>query len=267
MGYGDTYSREPEELTKEEMSEKDSLVSCLCRREGYNREDLENIELESKIDVSYSRWFSGGSKDKIILTLGEDLEFPEPYSRDRILKSSKANHSCYAFVNRRNRNLRYAFTKVERDSRVKIKVKGETQRIRKGNLVVLKRDEKHLENLSVIEVNKYISEVARQSNNSLEYIGSFLKQSKEALVFNPTSGRIFVVATNICSIGKNPNQLYQLEAEYYGQINGFSSIRKVDDELIKLVGGMLQGLPKGYSGKSSELTKFDWLVRNIQKSK
>ncbi|MCK5321176.1 hypothetical protein KAJ38_01235 [Candidatus Pacearchaeota archaeon] len=267
MGYGDTYSREPKELTKEEMSEKDSLVSCLCNDVGYNREGLENTELESKIDVSYSKWFIGRSKDRVILTLGEYLKFPEPYSRDRILESSKANHSCYAFVNGRNGNLRHAFTKIEREGRVKIKVKGETQRIRKGNIIVLKRDEKNLENLSAIEVNKYISEIGRQRDYPLEYIGSFLKQSKEAFVFNPTSGRIFVVATNICSIEKNPNQLCQLEAEYYGQINGFSSIRKVDGELIKLVGGMLRGLPRGYSGKSSELTKFDWLVRNIRKSK
>jgi len=266
MEYGSTYSREPERQTKEELSEKNSLVSYLCHEAGYKREGLENTELESKIDLSYSRWFKW-FKNGTILTLGEDLEFPEPYSKDKILESSKANHSCYAFVDRQKRNLRHAFTKIERGGKVKIKIKGEKQQIRKENIIILKRDEKHLKDLSGIEVTKYISEIARQSNLPLKYIGSFLKQSKEAFVFNPTSGRIFVVATNICYIEKNPNQLYQLEVEYYGQINGFCSLKSVDDELVKLVGGILQNLPRGYTGKTSELTKFDWLVQNMCKSK
>jgi len=261
MGYGTTYSREPKKLTKEENSEKNSLVSCLCNDAGYNRENLENIELEAKIDLSLQR---KSRKTGIILTLGEDLVFPEPYSRDKILKSSKANHSCYAFVDRNSGNLEFVFTKIERGSKIKIKLKEKTEHIRRSGIILLKRNEKHIEDLTRLEVNKYISEMARQSNLPLEYIGSFLKQSKETFVFNPTSGRIFVVATNICGIKANANQLYQLEAEYCGQINGFSSVKDVEDDLAELVGGMLGNLPKEYLGKNSTLTKFDWLVQNIK---
>jgi len=259
MGYGDTYSRKPRQSTKEEISEKNSLVSCLCNDAGYNREYLENIELEAKIDLSYS---SRSRKTGIILTFGEDLSFQEPYSRDKILPSSEARHSCYAFVDKKEKQLQYAFTKIESGERVKIKIKGKTQQINRGGIVLLRRAEKHLEDLSAIEVNKYIAKTARQSKLPLEYVGSFSKQSKEAFVFNPTSGRIFVVATNICGIQSNPNKLYQLEAEYYGQINGFSSTRGADEDLAELVKGMINNFPKGYSGNSSTLTKFDWLVRN-----
>ena len=97
----------------------------------------------------------------------------------------------------------------------------------------------------------------------MEYIGSFSKQSKESFVFNPTSGRIFVIATNICTIDKNPNKLYQLEVEYYGQINGFSSIRDVEGDLAELTKGILKNIPVGFIGKSTGLTKFDWLTQNV----
>ena len=261
MGYGDTYSREPSQATKGEVSEGNSLVSYLCNDVGYNREDLEDVELEAKIDLFC---FQESSEGKVVLTFGEDLDLPEPYSRDKILPSSEASHSCYAFVDRKRNQLIYAFTKIERSGKTKIKVKEKTQEINKDGIILLKRAEKHLEDLSAIEVNKYIVETARKSKFPLEYIGSFSKQSKEALVFNPTSGRVFVIATNICSIQSNPNQLYQLEAEYYGQINGFSSMKGVDDELVELIRGMINNFPEGYSGKFSILTKFDWLVGNVR---
>jgi len=258
VGYGNTYSRKAGQQTKEEISEKDSLVSCLCNNSGYNREDLENVELEAKINLSYP-----SRKTDILLTFGEDLGFPEPYSVDRILPNSEARHSCYAFIDRKNR-LQYAFTKIERDGKVKIKIKEKTKQIDKEGIILLRKAEKRLEDLSAMEVNKHIAKIARQSKLPLEYIGSFSKQSKEAFVFNPTSGRIFVVATNFCSIQSNPHYLFQLEVEYYGQINGFSSVRGVDEELARLVRGVVNNFPEGYSGNSSALTKFDWLVRNVR---
>jgi len=261
MGYGNTYSRQPKQLTKEEISEKNSLVTCLCSDAGYNREDLENIELESKIDISCLK---RTKKTGIVLTLGEDLDFSEPYSKDKILQSSKSNHSCYGFVDKKRNQLVYAFTKIEKDGKTKIKVKEKTQQIKKDKIILLKRIEKNLGDLNSIEVNKHIAKTARESKLPLEYVGSFSKQSKEVFVFNPASGRIFVIATNICNIQDNPNQLYQLETEYYGQINGFSSLRSLNEELAKLVESMINNLPKGYSGKSSALTKFNWLVNSVK---
>jgi hypothetical protein len=290
MGYGDTYTKTPTyQPTKEDISEKQSLVSVLCDEAGYNREDLEDIELEAKIDLDYF----AHRKRLNRLRLGEELEFPEPYSRDKILKVSKAIHSCYAFVKAQG-NFEHAFTKVQREQYKKIKVKKETEYIIKRGIVLLKRPEKNLENLSQIDINKYISEISKKSNSPIQYIGSFNKQSKEAFVFNPTSGRIFVIATNICNIEvkeKTPKTkeyfkrfeqiiydvlsqrkpareefsqsiLYQLEIEYYGQINGFSAIDDVEDELINLVKNTIESIPKNYKPRSSRLTKFEWLVSN-----
>lgn len=248
MGYGDTYSRES---TKEEKSQKNSLISCLCDEAGYNRENLEGIELESKIDL----------RDNIILTFGENLDFPEPYSRDKILKSSKAIHSCYAFV-RKNNSLKYAFTKVEKNKKTKIKLKENLEIYNLNDIILMKRDEKHLGDLSKLEVNKKIAEIARQNKFPLEYVGKFTKESKEAFVFNPTYGRIFVIATNICTMDNS--QLYQLEAEYYGQINGFTASKDIDYDLANLIDGVLKQIPKKYHAKTSKLTKFDWLVQNIK---
>lgn len=256
MGYGETYSRKP---TKEKKSQEDSLISCLCNEVGYNREDLENIELETKIDLSYS---ASQRKSGITLTFGEDLDFIEPYSRDKILESSKANHSCYAFVDKERNLLIPAFTKVEGGKNVKIKVKGKTQQIKNEGIILLKRDEKHFEDLTAIEINKYIAETARKNKLPLEYVGRFIKESKETFVFNPTSGRIFVIATNICTM-KN-SQLCQLEAEYYGQINGFNASKNVESDLVNVIKGILEKIPRKYHAKTSKLTKFDWLVQNIR---
>jgi hypothetical protein len=290
MGYGDTYTRTPTyQPTKEEISEKQSLVSVLCDEAGYNRENLEDIELEAKIDLDYF-----GHRTRLNrLRLGEELEFPEPYSRDKILKASKAIHSCYAFVKGPG-DFEQAFTKIQRQEYKKIKIKPSTEYIQKQGVVLLKRPEQNLENLSQIDINKYISEISKKSKSPLKYIGSFNKQSKEAFVFNPTSGRIFVIATNVCNLEtkeKTPkireyfkifqnimqdfkqrhkknrqefsqSTLYQLEIEYYGQINGFSALDSVENELSILVKNTIQSIPKNYKPRSSRLTKFEWLIAN-----
>ncbi len=292
--YGSTYRRAPTyQPTKEDISEKQSLVSVLCNEAGYNRENLEDIELEAKIDLDYF-----GHRTKLNrLRLGEELEFPEPYSRDKILKASKAVHSCYAFVKSPG-NFEQAFTKIQRQEYKKIKIKPSTEYIQKQGVILLKRPEQNLENLSQLDINKHISEVSKKSNSPLQYIGSFNKQSKEAFVFNPTSGRIFVIATNICNMknGKDKTPkirgylkrfqdmieniaykrqkqetrqefsqsiLYQLEMEYYGQVNGFSALDSVENELSILVKDTMGNIPKNYKPRSSKLTKFEWLIANI----
>jgi len=254
MSYGDTYQKEP---TKEEISQKNSLIAILCSKSGYNREDLENTELESKIDILSKKGLFGTIK----ITLGEELSFPVPYSKDKILEASKSIHKCYAFI---GDELTLAFTQVDKNNQTKIKVKDYPEYIENNGITLIKRVEKH-ENLSELEITKYISDKAISSNLPLEYIGSFSKESKEAFVFNPTSGRIFVVSTNICEINSNSNKLHQLEIEYYGQINGFSTSKKVYEDMAYLVGGILENLSKRYVCKNSTLTKFEWLVKNAKR--
>lgn len=258
MGYGSTYSSQPRKSTEEELSEQNSLISLLCNDAGYSREEFKDTELESKIDISCSKGTSP------VLTLGESLEFVEPYSRDKILVSSKSIHSCYAFTDK-NKGLLPAFTKVEKEGQIKIKIKEEMQQINKKGIILLRRDEKHLMNLNALEVNKEISQIARKSNLPLQYVGKFCKQDKEAFVFNPTSGRIFVVSTNLCDMELNQNTLYQLEIEYYGKINGFLTAGAVEEEMAELTRSVLKYLPKEYSGKNSTKTKFEWLVENLHK--
>jgi hypothetical protein len=262
--YGRTYEREPKKQQERKIKErvievpKEGLVSSLCNEAGYNREGLDNIELESKIDLEPCGLIR---KSKIRMTLGEELTFPEPYSLDNILEESKSTHYCYAFIS--GRKLVPAFTKVTKGERTKIKIKGKTERVERQGVILLKRTEKHLEELAPLDVNKEIAEIARKNQMPLKYVGDFLKRSKEAFVFNPTSGRVFVIATNLCG-AQNKNQLYQLEIEYYGQVNGFSSWEDVYEEMAGLTKAILKdGLPRlNYSGRNSTLSKFEWLVKN-----
>ena len=255
MGYGNNYTRDP---GVGELPHGINLVESLCKDAGYNREELEGIELESKINI-FPGWFK-----RMPLTFGERINLPEPYSRDDVLPVSDSVHSVYAFYDGSEERYFPAFTKVTARGKTKIKVKGDVEEIEQNEIILLKRSEKHLEDLSPLEVNRHIADIARENKFSLEYLGSFNKQSKEAFVFNPTSGRIFVVATNVCGIENCFGKLNQLEIEYYGQVNGFSSSSSVCDELSGLVSNILGNFPKRYSGKSSNLTKFDWLVNSLK---
>jgi len=262
--YGRTYVREPRKQQERKEREKvvevpeEGLVSSLCDEAGYNREGLDNIELEAKIDLEPCGLIR---KSKIRMTLGEELTFPKPYSLDNVLAESESIHYCYAFVS--GSKLVPAFTKVTKGERTKIKIKGETEQVERQGVIFLKRTEKHLEELSPLGVNKEIAEIARKSQMPLKYVGDFLKRSKEAFVFNPTSGRVFVISTNLCE-AQGKNRLYQLETEYYGQVNGFSSWEDVYEEMARLTKAILtNGLPRlNYSGRNSTLSKFEWLIKN-----
>ena len=153
--YGDTYEKIPikkQERREIEKVSKESLVSCLCNEAGYNRESLDNIELESKINLEPCGLIR---KSKIRMTLGEELIFPEPYSLDNVLEESESTHYCYAFIS--GRKLVPAFTKVTKGERTKIKIKGEAEQVERQGVILLKRTEKHLEELAPLDVNKEIA--------------------------------------------------------------------------------------------------------------
>ena len=47
---------------------------------------------------------------------------------------------------------------------------GSKKFINKKGVILLKKSEKHLEDLTSLEINKHISNIARESNQPLEYI-------------------------------------------------------------------------------------------------
>ncbi len=258
MTYGNTYPREP----KEEPPKPKSVIEALCNEAGYKRENLEGIELESKIDIEpRRRWFDLAKS--VPLSLGEKINFPAPYSLDKVLDISDAFHECYGFV---GESIVEAFTKVTKQGETKIKIKSETEYLTREGISLLKRREEHKKNMSSQELVSFIAQEARKSKVPLKYVGSFQKQSKEAFVFNPISGRIFVVATNLCKANlEDRGPLYQLELEYYGQINGYTHPDNIIEEMVLLTQSMINASSRlGYSGRSTKLTKFDWLAGNVR---
>ncbi|GEM_PF-5040751 len=254
MSYGNTYTREP---TREEISQRDSLVTLLSKESGYNREGFDNVELEVKLDLSFGCLFWRRYK----LRLGEEISLIEPYSKDKVLESRETFHSCYGFIGEK---IEEAFIVVNDKDSKKIKIKSKPYYIKNNRVIIIKRDQKDLSNLTSVEINSYISKIARESNKPLEFIGGFEKQSKELFVFNPTSGRVFVLSTNICKKNSSLERLCQMEIEYYGQINGFVAYRDVYNDLATLTNGLLKNLSSRYTAKVSTLTKFDWIVQGFK---
>ncbi len=251
------YPRQP---TKEEISQENSLVTLLCNNAGYNKENLEGIELEAKIDLSYYHLFKRGD---IKISIGEELKIQEPYSQDKILEKRISTHHFYGFL--KDDDLEYAFSKTSILGKDKIKLKGDLEYIEHDGIIFIKRSEKHLNDLSPLEINQFISKQAQKSKRLLKYVGALLRETKEVFIFNPVSGRIFVITTGICKTELNKDKLYQLELEYYGQINGFNISDNIYDDMSVLANGILKDLPNhGYLGKPSKVTKFDWLVQNIK---
>ena len=258
MPQQNVYSRQP---TKEELLQQNSLVTVLCKDVGYNKEDLDGIELEAKIDLIYKNLFKRNNFEIII---GERLHIPEPYSQDRILDKRASTHHFYGFLNE-NGKLDYAFSKNSMDNGNKIKLKKNLEYIEYNGIIFTKRLEQHLNNLSPLEINQFISKQAQESKKPLKYVGALLRETKEVFIFNPTSGRIFVITTGICSTELNKNKFYQLELEYYGQVNGFKTSENIYDDMYFLANRLLKDLPNhGYLGKPSRITKFDWLVQQIK---
>jgi hypothetical protein len=263
MSYGSTYTKKPETVSKTKLQEApklESVVGTLCFESGYNRENLEKIELESKLDIDAKKLFFFSRKPSIVF--GEKLKFPAPYSIDNILGITEAIHECYGFVSDKTTE---AFTKVTKEGKTKIKIKSNTKYITENRIIILMRDEEQKENLSAKDIARFIVNEARSSNLTLKYIGSFNKTSKEAFIFNPISGRIFVMATNICSTTLRKTALYQLEVEYYGRINGYKNSTSAIDELSILTQLAITDASRlGYICRTSKKTKFDWLVENAR---
>ncbi len=290
MEYGNTYLRTPKERTLKEKSKKKviddfcngirdnkrnslkskSVIEALCNELGYNRGNLEGIELESKIDIQ-SKYRRFNIVKRMPLSLGEKINFPVPYSLDYVLEAGNAFHECYGFV---EDSVVEAFTKVTKQSRTKIKIKGKTEYLNHDGIILLKRAEEHKKGMTAQDIVSFIAQEAKKVNAPLKYVGSFQKQSKEAFVFNPISGRIFVVATNICKteylnhdgiILLKRASLYQLELEYYGQINGYNHSNDIVGEMVLLTNAMINdSFRLGYSAKATKLTKFDWLTGNVK---
>lgn len=255
-GYGDAYSCAP---TKRGQGPCESAVERLCHEYGYGREEWECFELESKITVAMPRGISAIWKPRPNLSLGESLRYPEPYSLDKVLAVSEASHSCYAFC---NEPPACAFTKVARNDGTKMKVKGVPEYVCVGDIMVIKREESHAAFCNDRQISEYISDFARKSRRPIALVGSFDKKSKEAFIYNPASGRVFVAATNICEHRPSGRSLCQLEVEYYGLINGFVPCGTPFDEIAALIGSMLTCLgSRGYHAVNSTETKFDWLMR------
>lgn len=276
MSYGRTFTRTPQKVSKSkrvieldpsrfqfitpEAPEKKSVIEALCNEAGYNRECFETTELESKLDVELRKQVAFLKKPSI--TLGEELLFPAPYSLEKVLGVTEATHECYGFVSEKTID---AFTKVTTDGKIKIKIKSIVEYHTENGIIILKRDEKHKENLTPSDITLFIANEARLSNAILKYIGSFNKTSKEAFIFNPVTGRIFVIATNICTCNTGEDILYQLELEYYGRINGYKNSSTVFVELASLTQCAINDASRlGYVCKNSTTTKFDWLVRNVR---
>lgn len=268
MGYGNSYPSEKElqvakefreEEAKEKKSQQESFVEKFCKRLGYNRESFKDMELEIKLNLSRPRpALFYGNQD---LYLGEELSFPSPYCLDKILPTSQATHNCYAFVDTRKRTLESAFTEVDDITRIKLKCKSETQIYEKSGIYLLKRKEQHIPIKSNSEMIVSISSLVKNNKLPVEFIGGFEKRAKECFIFNPTSGRIFVISTGICQrVTHKKDILDQLEIEYYGQVNSYNSKINVSDEMISLASKILNGLPSGYSAKPTTLTKIGWLA-------
>lgn len=254
MGYGNTYSEQEE---KEKISQKQSLVGRLCNQFGYNREYLENVELEAKLSLAIPKdrnW-------KELLLMGEQLALPNPYARDKILSASSSDNICYAFVNSSSKTLEYAFTEVETRDKTKLKIKEDSRISEKSGIYLLRRKEKHIY-AKRDEITAIIANLVRKSALPIEFIGKFYKIAKESFAFNPASGRIFVLSTGLC--GRTDDfisySLYQLEIEYYGQVNGNKATKTIEDEIVALTSGVLKEVPRKYGAKSSALTKLEWLA-------
>jgi hypothetical protein len=244
MGYG-SY------LSNEKASQGDSLVSILSDKSGYARENFGEYELEVKIDIV----------SEPPLTLGEKLDYKSPYVKDKILEDSISLRNCYAFIDKTSGQMAQAFTKIIRGSDIKFKLKEKTEYLEKKEIIMLKRKEKNLVNLTGEHALQIIDSMfieARKNNSYLDYIGEFQKQNKEIFIFNQVSGRIFVVETNICKA--ESNKLFQLEIEYYGKINGFPNINSPEEDMADLAGIVMENSNKKYSFKNSTLTKFEWVA-------
>jgi len=262
IGYGNTYSRTPkeEEKPKKDKPEKDnseSVIETLCNEAGYTRENLEGTELEAKIDIESRR----GLAFKEMPPLWGEIDFPAPYSLDKILGGSEAIHECYGYISGKG-IVTEAFTKVRKGGKTKIKIKGKTTYLNEKGIFILRRDEEHKMDMTSQEIMTFIAKEARTHDLPLEYIGSFHKKSEEAFVFNPVSGRIFVLAKNMCT-SESRKSLYQLEVEYYGRINGYKKSGDIREEAAFLAQAMIKDVSRlGYTGKTSKLTKFEWMAGN-----
>lgn len=281
MSYGGTYDRDSQEEIairesqkvteiqnrKERLSQENSLVRELCKKTGYNRESFENIEVETKLDIIGERdlipiHFGRGrlNSDNLALTEAEDIEFPIPYRRDIILPLSPiSRHGCYVFADYSKKEISPAFTAVETQGNVKIKIKGKAIYRKIGENYIVKRTEQHLPCNSPEELRHAIYCIEKISNLPVEYVGSFKKRSKEHFLFNLSSGRIFVVSNGVVST----NNWYagQIEVEYYGRINGYQSKEDtVNKEISYLTEHISKTLRKERKIMPTHETKLEWLV-------
>ena len=253
MGYGNIYSEKAQKEIK-----ANTVVTALCDKRGYTREGFTGTELEAKINVTPKRNIIGITRS-LNLSLGEQIRFPAPYLLDNILDVSETVHEVYVSVSER---VEEAFTVVKRTSGSKLKIKSNVQQYGPEDALILVRGEQHETENTTGQINELLVEKLKTSPFPIKYLGSFCKKSKEAFIFNPVSGRIFVVATNVCTSNAVKSTLYQVELEYYGQVNGYSYQDPVLDDMVALVRPMILDLPRlGYIGQSSTLTKGEWVMR------
>jgi len=263
MGYGNTYSSETVPVTvRKSVPAKEPEISCVekfCNKLGYHRESFENVELETKLNLLRKVPPIFSSKED--LDFGHELELPHPYCLDKILPVSSAIHDCYAFVDTNKKTLEAAFTEVDAAKRIKIKYKGKTDVYKKSGIYLLRRGEQHIPCDDRRQLVNAIANIVRTSLLPVECVGRFEKRTKECFMFNPISGRIFVMSTGLCQRAENEGDILdQLEIEYYGQINSYKSNMKVEEELITLTSEILDKMPNGYKATSTILTKLEWMA-------
>jgi hypothetical protein len=252
MSYGDTYERETQE-----QSLVKKLVDCF----GYNREHLTDIEIETKIDVSNIYSLSVISPSNEFLKIAERLEIPLPYVRDKILEASYNSHLFYARIDESKKKLESAFVEVKVGGSIrKLKLKGETKVLKKNGVYILERKEEHIP-MDDKDLIPAVAKIIRENPLPIIYAGIVHKYSKECFMFNPLSGRIFVLSSGFCKNEKSDNTLSQLEVEYYGQINGYQNKKSAEEELIQLTHRVLKKFPKHLHPRASKLTKLEWLIR------
>lgn len=272
MGYGYTYhptaserraiegEGKEKEKKKETQSVERSIVQKFTDEFGYNRESLDGIELEIKLNLN----MPSSEEDKAELyRVGEKLTLAHPYARDKILPISRSKHYCYAFIDKSKKTIESAFTEIENSNGTKLKLKQETEIYKKDKIYLIKRKEQHIPCKNKSELTLAIANFIRNKDFPVEFVGQFAKETKECFTFNPVSGRIFVLSSGICQLIKaehENNFLYQLEVEYYGQINGYQASNDVKDEMFTLASGILKELPTKYHAKPSALTKIGWLA-------
>src|SRR3989344_1851089 len=229
-------------------------------REYTPEKGFENLEVESKLDISNSAFLFGSEIEKLC---------PDKYEIDKLTGVETARHDFYGFFNNQ-REAYHALTVMHHSHGTTFKIKKGLDRNLVHGVPIYTRIEKNIRDINdseLVDFILYSTEKAKDNKVELRKVGSTDKVRVNLGLYSKDSHRLYIVTPSVCSAsyGASIFSLNQLEVEYKGiGTPTFSPFIGVSDELSKLsltLNNKLveMGLSRGLNQRP--LTKFEWIAK------